>query len=161
MATILEVQQRIVDLCPLIELPAPLGVPIGIKAQSECSFADAELPIVEVIRGRGLRNAFIAVNDQQRVREYILRLFVQRIKDDTKEPDAAAEELAANCVEPVLDFFAVRRALELQSMDDTGIVSDAQILQDTNDTKLFANNRQRYTGVAFRMQVITRHFHEE
>lgn len=160
MATILEIQQRIVDLCPLIELPAPLGAPIGIKAQSECSFADEEMPVIEVIRGRGLRNAFIAVGDQQRVREYILRLFVQRIGDDTKEPDEAAAELAANCVEPVLDFFAVRRGLELEAMDFSGIVSDAQIAQDTTDTKLFANNRQRYAGVAFRMQVTTRHSHE-
>lgn len=150
------VQERIIALCPLISLPAPLTTAGAVKAESDCSFSDDSLPVFVVRRGPGIRHVWNDADMLQSTREYLLKLFVQRIEDDTKPgSDEAARELAADCILPVLVFFGGRRALEL---DDNGMVESQTIVQDSGDTRPFTTNSRKFSGVLFRMQVTTRHY---
>jgi hypothetical protein len=160
MTDILAIQQRIMALCVLIDLPTPLGTPIAVASQDECAFADDQIPVFEVRRGRLLRHDHIAADQAQRTREFIIRLFAARICDDTKKEDEAAAALAASCVDPVLAYFEhpMRRGLELNN--DGGIVSDAWISQDIPNSVMATRSSGRFAGCSFRMQVVTRHYTE-
>lgn len=158
MTDILVVQQRIIDLCQMIELPAPLNTPGAVASEEECDFQDEDLPVFEVRRGRGLRNQLIDADALQHTREYILRLFVTRLVGGAKVVPEDIAALSASCILPTIVFFAGNRGLML---DDGGIVSDSLIVQDTSDTKFSTSNdkgnTKSFSGVAFRLQVVTRH----
>lgn len=155
-ATILEVQQRIIALCELMTLPTTNPTPTAYARESQCSFADEALPAFIVLRGPG-RHVWIATDTRQTTREYLLKLVVQRVCDDPKpECEEDALELAAQCIEPVLDWFGARPGLGLD-VEDEGIADDSTILQDAGDNAHFTYNSRKYSGVLFRMQVITRH----
>lgn len=160
-AEIIDVQERIIDLCKLITLPAPLGTTDAVKSEEDCMFEDDALPVFIVRRGPGIRHIYNDTSQIQSVREYLLRLYVLRICDD-ESPDANKETalaLAAACIIPTLLFFAARRGLEL-AIDDGGIVENQSIVQDSGDNTVFSSNSETFSGVLFRMQVTTRHHAE-
>lgn len=160
-AEITEVQQRIIDLCKLITLPAPLGTTDAVASEDDCMFEDDSLPVFIVRRGPGIRHVYTDTSQIQSVREYLLRLYVMRICDDESQ-DANKETalaLAADCIIPTLLFFAARRGLELV-IDDGGMVENQSIVQDSGDQTVFNANSDTFSGVLFRMQVTTRHHAE-
>lgn len=157
MATILEVQTRLVELCPLIVLPAPLLATKAVRKESECSFADDALPVFVIKRGPG-RHTYPDTSSRLSVREFLLKLYVEKVCNPTAADDNEDESaLAASCVEPVLDFFTPRPGLSVE-IDGEGIVAEARIAQDSGDIpRRFTRNSNAFSGVLFRMQVITRH----
>lgn len=157
MTDILVVQQRIINLCLLIDLPAPLLATKAVANEEDCSFADTALPVFVVVRGPG-REFAISADMFQSNREYLLKLYVAEICNPTasndNEPEAA---LAASCIVPTLEFFSGRRGLEL---NDTGIVAAQTIAQDTPAARRYTHNNKVYSGALFRMQITTRHVAE-
>lgn len=158
MSDIVTVQERIIALCSLITLPTANPNATAVKHESECSVAADSLPVFVVRRGPGLRHTWIDTTMLQSTREYLLKLYVMQLCDDTKPGcEEEAAEMAANCILPVLKFFGARRGLEID-VDDGGIVENAAIVQDSGDTHRFTVNSRKYSGVLFRMQVVTRHY---
>lgn len=161
-ATILEVQQRIIDLCKLIVLPSPLGTTDALNSEDDCTFEASDLPVFIVRRGPGVAHSYPDTSSRVSAREYFMRLFVLKICDDGSA-DANKETalaLAASCIEPVLDFFTPRPGLTNNIDGADGIVNQARILQDSGDSTVFSAQSDTFSGVLFRMQVITRHHAE-
>lgn len=154
------VQERIIALCKLITLPSPLGTTDALKAEEYCSFADADLPVFIVRRGPGSEQ-YPDTSSVQITREYLLKLYVQRICDTEVESNKeTALALAADCILPTLFFFAQRQGLSTTIDGADAIVDLARIIQDSGDDDRFNAKGDAFSGVLFRMQVITRHHAE-
>lgn len=157
MTGILVVQTRIIDLCKLIDLPAPLLATKAVKNETDCSFTPTDLPVFVIKRGPGIRHSYQDTSSRLTVREYLLKLFVVELCDTTNADGNETEmALAASCIEPVLDFFTPRSGLSLV-IDGEPLVNQAQIVQDSGDTYRFTRSNGAFAGALFRMQVVTGH----
>lgn len=132
MITTVDVRDRVMALCELIELPGPYTTGTAYRDESECSWAEADLPAYVVEEsGRGNEYAYGSLNPRQYTTRTVIRiiLYLAHICDESSTKDFDNIDYANRCRAQVIHFFACRQRLEL---DGSPLVDRAVILRDTS-----------------------------
>lgn len=152
--TVNDVRDRLLELCPLIQLPAPLTTAAAYKTEEECSFKASDLPAFVV--KAGARGNQYEYSDSSTVyftqREFRIGLYVSHICDESYKKDIAMVDFCELITQTVVDFFASRRTL----MNEAGrnLVESAYIADSTAPhTMATKGSNPKNRGIQFRMVV--------
>jgi hypothetical protein len=134
--TVVDIRDRVMDLCELIELPAPYTTGTAYRDESECSWAGDDLPAYVVEEsGRGSEYEYNINSDpcQYRTRDAIrIILYLAHICDESYTKDFDNIDYANRCKAAVIKFFAKRQTLALANPMFPPLVERAQILRATS-----------------------------
>lgn len=159
MIDIVDVRDRVMALCELIELPAPFTTGTAYRDESECSWKASDLPCYVVEEsGRGSEYDYADSHVTYQTRDTIrIIMYVSHIQDESFARDFNNVDLANRCKASVIDFFAKRPTLSLNG--DGGIVELARItrasMPHTYPTK---GNKPKNRTVVFTMPVVFLNF---
>lgn len=152
--TIVDIRDRVMTLCNLVPLPAPLTFGVAYTDESECSWDEADLPAY-VVEESGRGNEYIYRGTSPR--EYVTRssirilLYLNYICDESDSKDIDNIDLANQCRAAVIHFFACRQRLELNG---SPLVDLAQITRDTSPhTGATKGSTTKYRIIVFNMTV--------
>lgn len=156
MITIVEVRDRVMELCPLIPLPAPLSAGTAYKSEGECSFAAGDLPAFVVTVGPGIRGAEYQYADSQvsywTTRDIRIALYVAHIGDESYTRDMDMVDFVEVVSQTVVQYFAAKPTLSIDG--DEGLVEEARIVSATAPhTMATKGSETKNRGIQFRMVV--------
>jgi len=128
--TIVDIRDRVMELCELIALPSPYPLGTAYRDEKECSWKTGDLPAYVVEEsGRGSEYLY---NDPADPCAYLTRdtiriiLYLSHIQDESYKKDFDNIDLVNRCKAVVIHFFAKRQKLQL---DYEPYVDKAQIIR--------------------------------
>jgi hypothetical protein len=130
--TPIQIRDRIMALCEMVTFPAPYTTGTAYTDESECSWAEADLPAMVIEKsGRGNEYTYSASAPREvKVRcTYRIILYMSHICDESYGKKMDNVDFAEMCQQSLILFFACRQRLEL---DGAPLVNSAQILRDTD-----------------------------
>lgn len=130
--TPVQIRNRIMALCEMVEFPAPYTTGTAYRDEEECSWDEADMPALVVEKsGRGNEYAYGARPPREiKTRcTYRIILYVSHICDESYQKDMDNVDFAEMCQQALILFFACRQRLELNGLP---LVDNAQILRDTD-----------------------------
>lgn len=152
MITPVDIRDRIMELCALVPLPAPLAFGTAYTDESECSWTDLPAYVVEE-SGRGNEYVYGSLSPRAYTTRTTMRiiLYLSYICDESYSKDIDNIDLANQCRAAVIHFFACRQRLELNG---SPLVDQAQISRDTSPhTGATRGAVTKYRVIVFNMTV--------
>jgi hypothetical protein len=130
---IVDIRDRVMELCELIELPSPYGTGKAYRDEKECSWKASDLPayvVEESGRGADYDYDLNAIPCSYRARETIrIILYLSHISDESYSKDLDSIDLANRCKAAVIHFFATKQSLQMNSV---ALVDRARIVRATS-----------------------------
>lgn len=152
--TIVDIRDRVMALCNLVPLPAPLTFGTAYTDESECSWDEADLPAYVVEEsGRGNEYIYTSLSPRAYTTRSTIRiiLYLSYICDESYSKDIDNIDLANRCRAAVIHFFACHQRLELNGLP---LVDRAQITRDTSPhTGATKGATTKYRIMVFNMTV--------
>lgn len=154
MITTVDVRNRVMALCNLVPLPAPLTFGVAYTDEPECAWEEADLPAYVVEEsGRGNEYSYGSLSPRQYTTRTTIRilLWLSYICDESITKDIDNVDLANQCRAAVIHFFACHQRLELNG---SPLVDRAQITRDTSPhTGATKGATTKYRILVFNMTV--------
>lgn len=152
--TPIQIRDRIMALCNLVPLPAPLTFGTAYTDESECSWAEEALPAYVVEEsGRGNEYSYGSLSPRTYTTRTTFRilLYLNYICDESYSKDIDNIDLANLCRAAVIHFFACHQRLELNG---SSLVDSALITRDTSPhTGATHGATTKYRIIVFNMTV--------
>jgi hypothetical protein len=154
MITIVDVRNRVMELCERITLPSPYGTGKAYRDESECSWKSSDLPAYVVEdSGRGSEyqyaDSYTSYHTQDTLR---IILYLSHISDESYKKDLDSIDLASVCKQTILQYFAAKRGLAIDNTRD--LVESAIITRASSPhTYMTTGSKPKNRVIVFTMLV--------